>query len=473
MKLTNYIIGIVFMAAAGFGIQHFMQAPLSAAYAESDSGQSTCDHQTFSADFHDHDEKEIHRDNDAQEDHDTHDHAMHENHEELAEESETHAGHDHGLNDADDDFHGTEDGHGHGDDRFVDLLTPVQAAEAGITIETVQKGTVTRQIRLTGETLFDQDRVVHLVPRIPGVVESVRNKLGDPVKKGDTLAIIHSRELTDIKSDYLSARQRMETAKINFEREKDLWRKKIIPEKQFIETRQAFSENRIALQSAERKLRALEFSEAAIQNLPDQSLETLFEYRLTAPANGVIIEKNIVHGELVTPNAPVFIIADTSALWTDLAVYPRDLSAVKPGQRVTLTAQNSDLTAQGIISFVSPEINRETRTALARVELPNPENLWPAGLFVTAFVTLGKSDIGGSLVVPTSAVQMIEGKPSVFIAAPDGYFPVTVTMGHSNATHVEILSGISAGQSYVSNGAFALKSKLITSTLDSHAGHGH
>ncbi len=452
---------IIMMAAAFIGLQYT---------SIQSNAETTDDHdihpkKNIVSDIHDHDDHDIHDDHDMDEEsHDDHDHESDIDDQDAHEE--------------DADTHDDHEGHGCDDDSvseegFIDLMSADQAKEAGITTDIIKTGNISRQIKLTGEVIFNQDRIVHLVPRISGVVDSVYNKLGDSVIKGDVLAIINSRELTDIKSEYLSASERIANAKINFEREESLWQKKIISERQFLESKQDYIETRIALQSAERKLHAIGFSEQTIADLPNQPHETLFQYHLTAPSDGIIIEKHIVHGELVTTETPVFIVADTSSLWVDLQVYPRDLASVKTGQTVFVSALEGDLTAEGIISFLSPVINQETRTALARVELTDKNNIWRAGVFATAIVTLNQDNGSTTLVVPKSSIQTIENKPSVFLVTSEGYFPVTVETGQSNNTHIEILSGVTAGQKYVSNGSFELKAKMVTSTLDGHAGHGH
>lgn len=478
---------VIVMAAAFIGLQYTSNQSI----AETADDHDIHKKETISSDIHDHDNHDGH-DTDDDDDHDGHDHDIHEDHDNMNVES--HEGHDHESGIHDEDVHeghkddpvahdGPDDpdaheGHGHEEDAhqeegFIDLMSPEQAAEAGITTDILKTGSIKQQIKLTGEVIFNQDRIVHLVPRISGVVDSVHKKLGDSVKKGDVLAIIHSRELTDIKSDYLSAIERIKNAKINFEREESLWQKKIIPERQYLESKQDYIETRIALQSAERKLHAIGFSEQTIADLPNQPHETLFQYLLTAPGDGIIIEKHMVQGELVTTESPVFIVADTSSLWVDLQVYPKDLTSVKTGQKVFVSALDGNLTAQGIISFLSPVISKETRTALARVELSDKDHMWRAGLFATAIVTLEQNNGNQTLVVPNSAIQTIEGNASIFIVTSEGYFPVTVKTGQSNNTHVEILSGVTAGQTYVSNGSFELKAKVVTSAMDGHAGHGH
>ncbi len=458
---TKHIVLIVIIAAAlvGFRVHNAgsVVEPVTVYIEHNDEKNSA----------HAHD----HMDHETADTHEGHNHSAHDEEEAVHQEA-AEAGHD-GHEDACQETGGHDRHEGHEHEDVVELMTAAQAEEAGLTTDIIKTGSINRQIKLTGEVRFNQDRIIHLVPRIAGVVASVSNNLGDHVEKGDVLAIIHSRELTDIKSEYLSAIGRIENAKINFEREAALWEKKIIPERQYLAGKQIFVETRIALQAAERKLHALGFSERYISGLPGQPHETLFLYQLIAPADGVIIEKHIVQGELVTTESPVFIVADTTSLWIDLQVYLKDLPFIETGQKVLVSAQDDKLVAKGVISFLSPVINRETRTALARVELSTADPMWRAGLFATAVVTPEQKSDSRMVAVPTKAIQTIEGRPTLFILTDEGYVPRTVKTGRSNNTHVEIVAGVNVGETYVSNGSFELKAKMVTSAMDGHAGHGH
>jgi cobalt-zinc-cadmium efflux system membrane fusion protein len=77
------------------------------------------------------------------------------------------------------------------------------------------------------------------------------------------------------------------------------------------------------------------------------------------------------------------------------------------------------------------------------------------------------------LLIPKSALQNLEGEACVFVHHREGFKTQNVRVGRTNKTHAEIVSGLKVGQSYVTKGAFELKAKIVTSTLDSHAGHGH
>ena len=199
--------------------------------------------------------------------------------------------------------------------------------------------------------------------------------------------------------------------------------------------------------------------------------ERLAWYPLCAPFDGAVIEKHLTLGEKHGDDSDIFTIADLSSVWVDISVYQKDLSRVKTGQRVHISAGEGAPGAQGAISFVAPLVDEKTRTALARVVLPNPQGEWRPGLFVTAELSVDQED--APVVIPKTAVQRVGGNTVVFMEADDGLIPVPVALGRSNPTHVEICSGLRSGERYVARGAFELKAKIVTSGLGAHAGHGH
>ena len=160
-----------------------------------------------------------------------------------------------------------------------------------------------------------------------------------------------------------------------------------------------------------------------------------------------------------------------STVWVALHVYPKDLMIIKKGQKVVISTGHTMPDAEGVISYVGPVVGAESRTALARVVLPNSTGIFRPGLFITAKVTV--DDVEADVIVPKDAIQTLEGKKCVFVKDEHGFEPSFITLGQSNAGYVQVTSGLNPGQQYVTKGAFELKAKIVTSTLDSHAGHGH
>ena len=114
----------------------------------------------------------------------------------------------------------------HGGKEIVQFA-PQTRHEFGIEVGEAAPGKLAEYARLPGEVVIDPDRLVHVVPRISGVAQQVQKKLGDMVKAGDVLAVLESRELAEVKSAYLIARERVRLAETTYDREEKLWRETI------------------------------------------------------------------------------------------------------------------------------------------------------------------------------------------------------------------------------------------------------
>ena len=283
------------------------------------------------------------------------------------------------------------------------------------------------------------------------------------------MAVVESRELADAKAAYLAAIEREKLAQANFEREEGLWRKKVTSEQEYLDARQALAETRIEKSSAEQQLHALGFSDIYLRKLPEQADATYTRYEIRAPFAGTIIEKHLPLGENVNADSAVFTIADLSTVWVDINVYQKDLPKIRKGQKVVIEAGHDIPAATGTIAWLGPLVGEATRTAKARVILPNPKGELRPGLFVTARVAVANSPAG--VVVPKSALQSFEERPVVFVRTPEGFEPQPVETGRQNVTQVEILSGLKPGQTYVSEGAFTLKAQLSKGAFGD--GHNH
>jgi cobalt-zinc-cadmium efflux system membrane fusion protein len=378
-----------------------------------------------------------------------------------------HAGHDdRGEEEAD---HAGEEGHDeHGEEEVV-RLSAAELKEFGIELATAAAGSLDQYADLPGEIVLNADRLAHVVPRVPGIVREVRKSVGDAVKAGELMAVVESRELADAKAAYLAAGEREKLALANFEREERLWRKKVSSEQEYLDARQALAETRIARNSAEQQLHALGFSDAYLKALPEHPDATYTRFEIRAPFAGTVIEKHLTLGENLTAEAAVFTIADLSTVWVDINVYQKDLAQIRKGQTVVIEIGHGIPQVSGEIAWVGPLVGEATRTAKARVVLANPEGVLRPGLFVTARVAVGSSAAG--IVVPKSALQTFEDRKVVFVQDEDGFEPRPVRTGRQNATHVEILSGLEAGQTYASKGAFTLKAQLSKGAFGD--GHNH
>ena len=329
------------------------------------------------------------------------------------------------------------------------VLTPAQLAAAAVTVQAAAPARLRTGVAFPGEIRFNEDRTAHVVPRLTGVVESVPANIGQQVRKGQVLAVLASSTLSDQRSELLAAQQRLDLARVTFDREKRLFEQKISAEQDYLAARNALQEAQISVRNARQKLTAIGASDAAT---------ALNRYELRAPFDGLIVEKHIALGEAVADNANVFTLSDLSSVWAEFVVSAKDLEKVRVGEKATITSTSSDVRAEGTVSYVGSLLGEQTRTAKARVTLTNPQMAWRPGLFVT--VDVYGAEVQVPVAVQADAVQQIDGRPAVFVAVADGFVVRPVKTGRADGRVVEIVDGLAPGTRYAAANSFVLKAEL-------------
>lgn len=328
-------------------------------------------------------------------------------------------------------------------------LSAEQVATAGIQLAEAGAQNISLGLSFPGEVRFDEDRTAHVVPRVPGVVESVSVNLGQPVKKGQLLAVIASQQISDQRSEQAAAQRRLTLARTTYEREKQLWQDKISAEQDFLQARQALEEAEIALNNARQKISVLSGSVVATGGN---------RYELRAPFDGVVVEKHLTPGEVVDETTAAFTLSDLSRVWVTFGVSPKDLNQVQVGKTVTVSAPELNAEVVGTVAYVGSLLGEQTRTATVRVTLENPQGSWRPGLFVAARVATDSRQV--KVAIPETAIQTVEDKPTVFVRTDDGFKAQAVELGSRAAGQVEIIQGLEPGVQVAAAGSFILKSEL-------------
>jgi cobalt-zinc-cadmium efflux system membrane fusion protein len=373
-----------------------------------------------------------------------------------------------------------EEGHGEegheGHEEGVVVLSPAAAAQAKIRVAPVEQRAVSFTFRTTARVDFDERKLAHVSPRITGRVQSVRAELGDQVKAGQVLATLDSIDLGQAKAEYLAARAEESVARKTREREESLLKEKITSEQSVLEARAAHEKALASLRSAEERLRLLGLGKDQIQRSrhgdPSSS-----HFPLTAPIDGKIVEKHLVVGETVAPEEKVFTVADLGRLWIWIDVYERNLARIHPGDVVTVvTEAYPGRTFQGAVTYIRDQVDPDTRTARARIDIENPDGALKPGMFAEVMVTDPHAKDGGavvqSLAVPPSAVQRDGEKLIAFVQEGERrYERREVRVGMRTEQYVEVLEGLAAGEPVVVDGAFVLKSEAAKEEMG--GGHSH
>jgi len=195
-------------------------------------------------------------------------------------------------------------------------------------------------------------------------------------------------------------------------------------------------------------------------------------YALGAPFDGTVIEKHIVMGESIDETAEVFTIADLSSVWVDFAISQDNISSVQEGYTVTVSLPDGSK-AETKIEFISPIIAPDTRTALARAILLNPDGRFRPETFVDGAILIPSKK--ETVVIPKTSVQLVNDHPCVFVWGNADFELRAVETGVTDGRQIEILKGLRSGEAVASENAFHLKAEFAKSAAggSSCSGHGH
>ena len=340
-------------------------------------------------------------------------------------------------------------------------LSEDQIRDAGISVAPVSGGMLKRHFLAPGSLIPDADHIGRVSVRVLGTVSELRKRIGDKVEKGEIVAAIESREVADAKSEYLAARLTHDLQQTLFARLKTLVESRSVSENEFLRARLTANDAEIKRDRARQKLFALGLSEEEIADLPNQPPEGLRRQFLRSPITGRVSERRVDLGGLIGregQESELFVIVNLDHIWVDLAVSPEDIASVREGAPITIRAIGIDGEAGATITFVSPLLDRETRNARVIATMPNPDHRWKPGTYVTAEIPLGGTP--AQVRVPRQAIQTSHGKPTAFVRTAEGFEARPVRTGREDDEDVEILSGLSAGETIAIANTFTLKAEL-------------
>ncbi len=342
-----------------------------------------------------------------------------------------------------------------------------QMTGAGIALGEAAPGALQRRLQVSGTIIPNADRIGRVGVKLLGTVLELRKRLGDSVREGEVVAVIESREVADAKRELLSARLTQELQQTLVVRAKNLWETRAMAENEYLRTRNASDDARVRLAAARQKLSALGLTEQQIDELPQQPTEALRRQELRSPISGRVADRRVDLGALVGregQESELYIIVDLSEVWADLAISPADLGGIQEGQEISVVAGATGERAQAAITFVSPILDKDTRAARVIATVPNPSGIWRPGSFITADIPL-KSE-PAEIMVPKTAVQLVDGQPVLFVRAEAGFAKRVVKAGRQDERNLEIISGLAAGELIAVTNTFILKAELAKAELN-------
>jgi len=360
-------------------------------------------------------------------------------------------------------------------------LTPEQEQQVHLSVEQAQLQPFQVTLQTTGRVQAAGDSLAHISPPVPGSVTTVFVKLGQPVRKGQTLALIKSDTLGQMESDLLQASLQNQSdlkqaqVELNFsraayQREQKLFHDRISAKADLEAARTQYEKDIANLEAVKTKQQsAITVAEerlslsGAVFGVADQVVRTgrINPYVIVrAPRDGVIVSRTINIGELADPSKELFTLTDLNRVWLVADTYEQDIKKVHVGQpvQVTLDSQPNNVLS-GKINYVADTLDPQTRTLTIKADVPNPGlNLKP-DMFARLKVLIENSTI---LTVPRSAVLSKGDENYVFIHTGEhSYQERQVHVGIDNGRYIQVISGLKPGENVVIQGALALQGDAL------------
>lgn len=327
-------------------------------------------------------------------------------------------------------------------------VPPEQQSKIGLKVAKAEKKKVEHMIRTVGTVTADQTKEAHVHTKINGWIEQIyADYIGKPIKKGQSLFELYSPDLISTQEEYLAARK------------------------------QGAPGREIALAALERlKLWGVPQAETERLKKTGKAKRTII---FDSPVDGFIVNKTAIRGMYITPEMELYHIADLSRIWIIVTLYEYDVAVISIGDEAEIQLPyDPDKSFKGKISYIYPEIELETRTAKARIEMDNPDQKLKPGMFSN--ITL-KKNLGEAIVIPDDAVIDTGTRKIVFVKiGPSRFEPRDIKTGPRIENTFAVLSGLKEGEEIVTSAHFLIdaESKVRAAlqkgspTSSGHGGHG-
>ncbi|MDP2223202.1 efflux RND transporter periplasmic adaptor subunit [Nitrosomonas sp.] len=337
-------------------------------------------------------------------------------------------------------------------DQNVVIISAEKVQKLGVRTEAAALRELIRTVRAVATVQADERKQYAVVTKFEGWIHRLHvNTTGQAVKKGDALMDVYSPELISAQQEYLIAVRGLQSVA------------------------DGDAEVRAAMQrlvaSALQKLRNWDIAEAELRRL-QQSGEVRQYLTVRSQAGGVVLEKKAVMGQRFMPGEILYQIADLSTVWMLADVFEQDLGMIHPGQLVTIRVDAyPDKVFNGEVAFIYPAVTPETRTAIVRIVLPNPDGVLKPDMYARVeFSSFHSKD--KVLTVPDSAVLDTGTRRVVLVDLGAGRFePRTVKLGMHADGYAEVLGGLRAGEAVVVKANFLIDAESNFKSALNSFGH--
>jgi Cu(I)/Ag(I) efflux system membrane fusion protein len=330
-------------------------------------------------------------------------------------------------------------------------LSPEQRQMIGVTLASVEKSAAVGTLRTIGRVVVEEDRVFPVTAGGEGWVTQLSpgTATGDFVKKGQALAVVYGREYATAERTFLYALRSLESSRsANLGDYQD--------------------QPAVVMQEARLVLQNMGFGDAQIQQL-EKNRQIILDIRLTAPADGVIVARNVFVQRKFDRGAELFRIADLSRVWISADLFGDDAQQIRAGTTAVVSLPDRPATKfRATVSQALSLFDEKSRTLKLRLEVENPGSILRPDMFVNLEFPIRLPE---AITVPAESVVESGSIRRVFVERGGGTFePRIVETGWRRGGRVQILKGLTPGESIAVSGNFLLdsESRMRAADADGH-----
>jgi len=339
---------------------------------------------------------------------------------------------------------------GAGNSESATLFSVPQEQMAHLQVLTAEPSTLARNLRLTGTVAYNSFQTTPVITQVSGPVTRVVVVPGQGVRRGEPMLYVASPDYSQLRTNYLKAKDANALAQKTYARAKDLYQHHALAEQDVeqAESAQVQASGDLAAAAAALKVMGVADPDALL------NASASFEVPLRAPISGEVVEQDVSAGQLLqTGTTQCFMVSNTQTVWVLVDVYQKDLPYVHVGDPVTIQTDTYPDVFHGRISYIAAALDPNTRTLQARIETVNPADKLKKGMYVTASVNAGS--VRNVVAVPDSAVlRDDENQPFIYVATSgDQFGRRSVTLGESQNGTTQITSGLNPGDRFIGDGS--------------------
>jgi len=315
---------------------------------------------------------------------------------------------------------------------------------AGIEVETVAPGGLGAEVIATGTVAPSPGGEALVTARAGGAVIRIFKRIGDPVRAGEPLAIVESRDAAGIVAERSTAQAKLVLAQKALTRERFLYKERVSAK---VELERAEAD----VAAAQAELRRTQSAARAAGVTSDGRGVVV-----TSPISGRVSAASVTLGAFVQPEAELFRVSDASRIQVEAAIPAADAGRIASGDKAVIELPDGR-TVDATVRAITTSLNGETRSATAVLDVAG--GLQP-GLAIRVRLKPQRGTITTAIVLPEDAIQTVDGRDKVFVRTNTGFRAVPVTLGQRSAGRVEVITGLKPGQQVATKNAFLLKAEL-------------